>query len=244
MRYKKELLLLNVENFTLEDVVDFDATHDKWDFLKCDTFNWDNHLQAREKELITEDDAIIYHEHSSSIETEISTVARIFSISLNQCFKRKTLLEQLKFNSLQYESVLNSLHFVITQYETTIKEIDKEIQAQSTKTHEYDNKNSVLNVFRDSVDKARQNFFHGLEHYKTAYTKMTSYLQNIKTETEKYHSTLQQAIELADVRLQTEIEIKDRAQEKMHIMRKEYLHSVTHYNRLGSTVPEEEERKC
>ena len=27
----------------------------------------------------------------------------------------------------------------------------------------------------------------------------------------------------------------------MHIMRKEYLHSVTHYNRLGSTVPEEEE---
>ena len=70
---------------------------------------------------------------------------------------------------------------------------------------------------------------------------LTSYLQNLKTETEKYHSTLQQAIELADVRLQTEIEIKDRAQEKMHIMRKEYLHSVTHYNRLGSTVPEEEE---
>ena len=39
MRYKKELLQLNVEKFTLEDVVDFDATHNRWEFLKFDTFN-------------------------------------------------------------------------------------------------------------------------------------------------------------------------------------------------------------
>ena len=223
MRYKKELLQLNVEKFTLEDVVDFDATHNRWEFLKFDTFNWDNHVAAKEKELVSEDDNIVYYEHSSSIEKEISTVARIFSISLNQCYKRKMFLEQLTFNALKYDSVLNSLHLVITQYDTAIKEVDKETTDQPTEGHEYDNNNVIINAFRDNVEKSKQNFYYGLKSYKIAYTRMVAYLQTVKTETEKYYNTLQQAIELTKVRLETELEIKNRAQEKMYSMRKDYL---------------------
>ncbi len=237
MGYKKELLQLNVEKFALEDVVDFDAIHDKWEFLKFDTFNWNNHLPAKEKELVSEDDSIVYYEHSSSIEKEISNVARIFSISLNQCYKRKIFLEQLQFNSLKYDSVLNSLHFLIMQYDSAIKEVDKEIESQPTVGHEYDNNSVVINAFRDNVEKSRQNFYYGLENYKIAFTKMIAYLKTVKTETEKYYSALQQAIELTGVRLQTELEIKNRAQEKMYSMRTEYLHSVARYARFGSTVP-------
>ena len=205
--------------------------------LEFDTFNWDNHVAAKEKELVSEDDNIVYYEHSSSIEKEISTVARIFSISLNQCYKRKMFLEQLTFNALKYDSVLNSLHLVITQYDTAIKEVDKETTDQPTEGHEYDNNNVIINAFRDNVEKSKQNFYYGLKSYKIAYTRMVAYLQTVKTETEKYYNTLQQAIELTKVRLETELEIKNRAQEKMYSMRKDYLHSVAHYARFGSTVP-------
>ncbi len=240
MGYKKELLQLNVEKFIVEDVVDFDTIHDKWEFLKFDPFNWDNHLEAQEKELISEDDSMVYSEHSSSIEKEILNVAKIFSISLGRCFKRKTLLEQLQLNSSKYESVLNSLHSVISQYDASVKEIDTEIQSNST-GYEYADRNNVFNALRGFIDKSKQNFQHGLEHFKIASTKMKTYLQAVAEETEKYHAMIANAIELTKVHLQTEIEIKNRAQEKMHSMRKEYFHSASHYNRFGSTVPKEYE---
>ena len=240
MRYKRELLQLNVEQFTLEDVVDFDTTQNKWEFLKFDTFNWNDQLEAQKKELVTEDDSVVYYEHSSSVEREISNVAKIFSISLGRCFKRKTLLEKLHFNSLKYESVLNSIHSVISQYEVSIEEINTEIQSNPIVGYEYDNQNLIVNAFRGFVDKSKQNFHHGLEHFNVACSKMKDYLKMVKGEIEKYHAMLQKAIELAEIHLQTEIEIKKRAQEKMHSMRTDYLQSVARYNRLGSTVPEED----
>ncbi len=246
MRYKKEHLQLNVEQFVLEDVIDFEATQDKWEFLKFDPFNWNNQLEAQKKDLVTEEDSVVYYEHSSSIERDISNVAKIFSISLNRCYKRKTLLEELNFNSLKYDSVLNSLHSVIEYYNTALKEVDAEISSNNTKGYEHDAHNLVLNYFRDSIDKSKQNYFHELEHYQISFTRMAEYLQNVKVETEKYHAMLQKSIELAEVYLQTEVEIKSKAQERMHAMRKDYLQSVTHYNRFGSTVPEgyEDERSA
>ena len=235
MEYKNELLYHNVAKFLVENVVDFEEIVDKWEFLKLNEFNWNDFLDAKELKLIREEDQKVYTEHIASIDKRIVAVARIFSISLNQCYLRKKLLTKLEDNVEKYQSVLDSLDFITSCYKQAISEIEAAIEKERAKEgYDYDLDNVVATIFRSEVDRTKENYNKWLRPCQ----KIVKDIEKIKSETEKYHSLLIESVEVAKAHLSKEVQIKDKAADKMHAMREHFLYNVTNYNRLGSTERE------
>ena len=231
MNYLKEALIRNVKKYYVEDVIDFDKVPVKWDFLKMDSMSWDNFVEAKSMGLIKEKDRRVFIDHYSSINKSIHGAAKIFSISLNQCYRRKKVLESLEKNDKKYQSVLNDIDYTVAKYKEELDEVNKYVENIEDLKYDYDN--TIFLTFKEKTNQLDQNKQEEIKIWIQSFSSIVSSLDSIKKRLTIFHQQLVDAIQHMKENLDLEIDVMQRASEKMHGMRKQYLYSFAYYARLN-----------
>lgn len=238
MVYTNETLYQNTTKYYVEDVVDFETVTDKWNFLKLDRFKLENFVAGKKNKLISDDDIKVYLNLSTSFLQVVQNSTLVFSISLGRCYCRVQFIESLENNADKYTNVIEDISTVIALYKETILEIEGvKIAAKNDASviEELDHRfyNELANVFRAEANRDKEPYNKWLK----SYNRMVEYLECAKKETEEKSIDLLGSIKLAKENLKKEIEIKDKAADKMYSYRHLFVESMSYYNKLGAKMP-------
>ena len=235
MNYFRTTLLRNTDYF-VENVIDYDQVSSKWDFLKMDPMKWDNFADAKAMGLIRNSERVICEEHLSSIEESIHGVAKIYSISLSQCYRRKKILERLEQNQKSFQDLISELTICIDGYNKELVLIDQQItKIEEVRYTQDKDVHTILFSFRKEVNQLEIKNQEKVKSFVQFFNFIISDLTATKTRIEKHYNQLKQSIAKMKECLSMELKIMQKALDKMSGMRDKYLYSFVFYNKLSNT---------
>ena len=197
---------------------------------------WDNFADAKAMGLIRNSERVICEEHLSSIEESIHGVAKIYSISLSQCYRRKKILESLEQNQKSFQDLISELTLCIDGYNKELVLIDQQItKIEEVRYTQDKDVHTILFSFRKEVNQLEINNQKKIKSFVQFFNFIISDLTTTKTRIEKHHNQLKQSIVKMKECFSMELKIMQKALDKMSGMRDKYLYSFVFYNKLSST---------
>ena len=244
MNQLRETLVRNTAKYRLDKVFDY-QTEKKWDFFKLDTMIWNDFVDAKSMGLTNEKIRTIYEEHTSSIEASIHGAAKIYSITLNQCYKRKKQIAYLIRQEKKYQNIIKFIDTNAKQYYEELKKIQQystDIERIKYITNYTDN--STLFNFREDISQLEQNQQLNIKEFVEFFNYLLEALKSLKARMEKEQEELLRTIEKNKDSFNKEVEIMDTAASNMKEMRGNYLCSLVYYVRLEKKDKKDKEKEA